>query len=65
MNLIIKAGNIVDEAVDVLVSTWNIHLNMSGGVNGEILAGGGKSIQAEHPKYLKDHNFSLRMAIGG
>ena len=52
MELMIKAGNIVDEVVDVLVSTGNIHLNMSGGVNGEILVRGGRSIQAELHQYL-------------
>jgi len=53
MNIVIKRGDIVDEPVDVLVSTANPWLQMSGGVNGEILLRGGESIQKELEEYLK------------
>lgn len=37
MEITIKAFDIVDELVNVLIFTENIYLNMPGGVNGEIL----------------------------
>ena len=42
MRVLCKAGDIVDEVVDVLISSGNIYLNLSGGVGGEILHRGGK-----------------------
>ncbi len=54
MEVTCKVGNIIDEQVDVLVSTGNIQLNMSGGVNGEILLRGGQDVQAELHRYLKE-----------
>lgn len=53
MKISIKSGDIVDEAVDILVSTANPWLTMSGGVNGELLHRGGESIQVELEDYLK------------
>jgi O-acetyl-ADP-ribose deacetylase (regulator of RNase III) len=53
MNVIIKVGDILDEAVDVLISSANVHLNLSGGVNGAILQRGGITIQTELHDYLK------------
>lgn len=56
MKIICKAGDIVDEEVDVLVSSGNIYLNLSGGVGGEIVHRGGRDVQAELHQYLKDNN---------
>jgi O-acetyl-ADP-ribose deacetylase len=47
MRVVIKHGDILDEEVDVLISTANVHLNMSGGVNGAILLRGGEGVQRE------------------
>jgi len=40
-------GNIVDHKADGLISTGNVFLNMSGGVNGELLSRGGIHMQKE------------------
>ncbi|BBM84516.1 macro domain-containing protein [Candidatus Uabimicrobium amorphum] len=56
MNIIVKSGNIIDEEVDVLISTANPSLNMSGGVNGAILQRGGECVQQELRNYLKKHD---------
>lgn len=53
MNVIVKQGDVLDEAVDVLICTANALLRMSGGVNGEILARGGKDVQHELDRYLR------------
>ena len=50
---IIKQGDIFEEAVDVLISTANPQLSMSGGINGEILCRGGLDVQAELREYQK------------
>lgn len=55
-NITIKQGDLLDEAVDVIVSTANPHLLMSGGVNGAILMRGGHRVQQE----LQDHLKTLR-----
>lgn len=47
MKIIVKHGDILVEQVDVLVSTANPQLNMSGGINGEILVRGGLAVQQE------------------
>lgn len=71
MKIIFKAGDIVDEEVDVLISSGNIYLNLSGGVGGEILHRGGRDLQAELHQYLRDNNikyvepgFVLRVSPG-
>ena len=51
MRLIIRAGDILDERVDALICSANPQLNMSGGVNGEVLLRGGQGVQRE----LHDH----------
>lgn len=51
MRTIVKSGDVLDEEVDVLICSANVHLNMSGGVNGAILLRGGEGVQQE----LKDH----------
>ncbi|MGY8770282.1 MAG: macro domain-containing protein [Pirellulales bacterium] len=53
MNVKILIGNVLDQAADVLISTANPWLNLSGGVNGAILACKGETIQAELHTYLK------------
>ncbi|PHS18462.1 MAG: Appr-1-p processing protein [Blastopirellula sp.] len=53
MNVKIHIGDVLDQAADVLISTANPWLNLSGGVNGAILARVGESIQAELHAYLK------------
>ncbi|MCE9545021.1 MAG: macro domain-containing protein [Planctomycetia bacterium] len=52
MNIVVKVGDVLDEAADVLISSANPQLNMSGGVNGAILLRGGESIQAELRSHL-------------
>jgi O-acetyl-ADP-ribose deacetylase (regulator of RNase III) len=47
----VKVGDVLDEPADVLISTANPWLNVSGGVNGAILLRGGEAVQAE----LRDH----------
>ena len=54
-NVTIKHGDILDEPVDIIVSTANPQLLMSGGVNGAILMRGGHNVQAR----LQDHLKSL------
>jgi O-acetyl-ADP-ribose deacetylase (regulator of RNase III) len=49
----IKIGDLLDETADVIISTANPWLNMSGGVNGAILSRGGQSIQEELHTYLR------------
>ena len=36
MNVVVTVGDVLDAAADVLISTANPWLNMSGGVNGAI-----------------------------
>lgn len=45
-------GNVVDQPADVLISTANPWLNMSGGVNGEIRERGGEGIQQDLREFL-------------
>lgn len=53
MNVIFKVGNIVEERADGLVCSGNVKLNMSGGVNGALLQGGGEAMQAALHAFLK------------
>ncbi len=55
MEIQVKTGDVLDESADVLISTANPWLNMSGGVNGAILAREGEAIQRELHEYLKRH----------
>ena len=52
--IVIKVGDLLDEAADVVISTANPWLNMSGGVNGAILSRGGELIQKELHAHLRD-----------
>ena len=49
----VKTGDLLEEVADVIVSTGNPWLRMSGGVNGAILLQGGESIQDELQAYLR------------
>lgn len=53
MRISVKHGDILDERVDVLICTANPQLNMSGGINGEILCRGGEDVQRELHAYLE------------
>lgn len=53
MRVQIKTGDLLDEQVDVLISTANPQLDMSGGVNGAILVRGGQTVQEELHNFLK------------
>lgn len=55
MRLIVKTGDVLDEAVDVLICTANPTLTMSGGVNGALLERGGLEIQDELRRHLAEH----------
>ena len=50
----VKVGDLLDEAADVIVSTANPWLNMSGGVNGAVLSRGGEKVQEELHLYLRN-----------
>lgn len=52
MDIHVIAGDLLDQDVDALISTANPQLNMSGGVNGAILARGGDGVQAELRAHL-------------
>lgn len=54
MDLVVRVGDICDEQVDVLVSTGNVWLNMSGGVNAEILQRAGPEIQRTLHHHLEE-----------
>jgi len=53
LHLRIRCGDILDETADVLVSSANTNLAMTGGVNGAILARGGKGVQQELKEVLR------------
>lgn len=53
MRVVFKTGNIIDEPADGLVCSGNVQLNMSGGVNGELLLRGGQNMQEELHGFLK------------
>jgi|APSaa5957512622_1039677.scaffolds.fasta_scaffold53425_2 O-acetyl-ADP-ribose deacetylase len=59
LKVIVKKGDVLDEEVDVLISTGNVSLNMSGGVNGAILNRGGKNVQEELREYLRKQNLNF------
>ena len=54
MKITVTVGDVLTAQADALISTANPWLNMSGGVNGAILASaGGETIQAELKAYLQ------------
>jgi O-acetyl-ADP-ribose deacetylase len=54
IDVIVKVGDLLNEVADIIISPANPWLNLSGGVNGAILARGGESVQAELRAYLRD-----------
>ena len=54
MQITIKVGNVLTEAADVLISTANPWLNLSGGVNGAIREVVGPELQSQLHQFLKD-----------
>ncbi|TWU51978.1 macro domain-containing protein [Rubripirellula reticaptiva] len=58
MKINIQVGDVLKVAADVLISTANPWLNLSGGVNGAILSAVGPTIQDELHAYLKSHAIS-------
>jgi O-acetyl-ADP-ribose deacetylase len=53
MDVTFKTGDIVDEEVEGLVCSGNVQLNMTGGVNGELLRRGGQKMQLDLHGFLK------------
>lgn len=58
MQVEIKVGDVLQCPADVLISTANPWLNLSGGVNGAILSSAGPTIQDELHSYLKSLGIS-------
>ena len=58
MRIEIKVGDVLKAKADVLISTANPWLNLSGGVNGAILAMTGAKIQEELHAFLKQRSLS-------
>ncbi|WP_436717365.1 macro domain-containing protein [Roseiconus lacunae] len=58
MQVEIKVGDVLQCPADVLISTANPWLNLSGGVNGAILSAVGPAIQDELHAYLKAQGIS-------
>jgi O-acetyl-ADP-ribose deacetylase len=54
MQIIIKVGDVLAEAAEVLISTANPWLNLSGGVNGAIRELVGPELQSQLHELLKD-----------
>lgn len=54
MQIKIQVGDVLEVAADVLISTANPWLNLSGGVNGAILSAVGSSIQDELHLHFKN-----------
>ncbi len=62
MKINIQVGDVLAVAADVLISTANPWLNLSGGVNGAILSAVGPTIQDELHAYLKSQGISAVLA---
>jgi O-acetyl-ADP-ribose deacetylase (regulator of RNase III) len=58
MQINVQVGDLLQFAADVLISTANPWLNLSGGVNGAILSAVGPTIQEELHTYLKSQGCS-------
>ncbi len=58
MKIIVKVGNVLSAPADVLISTANPWLNLSGGVNGAIREAVGPSLQSELHELLKQQGMS-------
>ena len=64
MKIIIKVGDVLSEPTDVLISTANPWLNLSGGVNGAIREAVGPDLQTELHE-LQRESFSGSVKNGG
>jgi O-acetyl-ADP-ribose deacetylase (regulator of RNase III) len=53
MRVVVRRGDILGEEADVIVSTANVNLAMSGGVSGAILRRGGGDVQQALADYLR------------
>ncbi|QDV24551.1 macro domain-containing protein [Aureliella helgolandensis] len=58
MQINIQVGDVLEVAADVLISTANPWLNLSGGVNGAILSAVGPPIQEELHAHLRSQGIS-------
>ena len=58
MQITIKVGNVLTVAADVLISTANPWLNLSGGVNGAIREVVGPELQSQLHQFLKDQGMA-------
>ncbi len=58
MKIIIKVGDVLSEPADLLISTANPWLNLSGGVNGAIRETVGPDLQTELHELLKQQGMS-------
>ncbi|EGF28006.1 macro domain-containing protein [Rhodopirellula baltica] len=58
MQIHVQVGDVLAVAADALISTANPWLNLSGGVNGAILAATGPATQEELHAYLKSQGIS-------
>jgi O-acetyl-ADP-ribose deacetylase (regulator of RNase III) len=58
MKIIVKVGDVLTEIADVLISTANPWLNLSGGVNGTIREVVGPDLQSELHEFLKQKGLS-------
>lgn len=58
MKIKIKVGNVLTEPADILISTANPWLNLSGGVNGAIREVVGPDLQTELHEFLKQKGLS-------
>ena len=58
MKIIVKVGDVLAETADVLISTANPWLNLSGGVNGAIREAVGPDLQSELHGFLKQKGLS-------
>ena len=65
MKVTFKVGDIIEEATDGLVCSGNVQLNMSGGVNGALLQGGGTAMQSALHGYLKGLKHILLLHLSG
>ncbi len=62
MKIIVKVGDVLSEPADVLISTANPWLNLSGGVNGAIREAVGTDLQSELHEFLKQQGLSAAPA---
>ncbi|MGB7346485.1 MAG: macro domain-containing protein [Pirellulaceae bacterium] len=58
MQINVQVGDVLQVAADVLISTANPWLNLSGGVNGAILSAVGPTLQEELHAFLKSQDIS-------